>query len=108
MTTDKPDWTYEPHVVRAALDTLFSELTDLEAVRVRADVVAGLNRLPNRERWVVVKHAQGYSYRELAAEMGVHHKSAYNWWHQGYVLLVLIVNPGIWKTEGVTEVEETG
>ena len=97
VDTDKTDLAYPPRAVQACLDNLFVEAHSLEVASFRTDVVAGIKRLPPRERNVLVLHAAGYSFAEIGKRLGVSKTTVYNVRKQAFVLLIILLNPEVWK-----------
>jgi DNA-directed RNA polymerase specialized sigma24 family protein len=62
---------YSEAQVAALLDTLFVSTGNLYLAAMRADLVAGINRLPLSERRLVVYSAMGYSAVEMSKWLGV-------------------------------------
>lgn len=58
-------FTYTPGLVRAVLNTMYEEVSNEDLLELRADVNAGLKKIPQHHRNALEMRAQGYTLEEF-------------------------------------------
>lgn len=97
---------YSEATIHYLLDHLFDTAPSMDFAAMRADLVAGINRLPLIERWLIVLYAQGYSYKEISKRTGIHYKKCERM--RAFALLRLLVVMNLRGSDGRERVSTAG